>query len=224
MRINLLPHRDIRRQRRRRAFRVALAASAGLGLLAAVLGYAGLQQRTAAQQRRNELLAAETARLEAPLQAVARLRGETAALQARQQALQALRFERRRPVLLFEALARHTGAGVQLTALRQQGDALTLGGVALGSAEVAALVGALAEAAPVLRQPTLLELKTAAAPGAEVRRRFEFAIELRLQSAAEALAGPALPPAVAAPAAPGAVPATAGATGLLPGRSAGSVS
>ncbi|WP_157268462.1 PilN domain-containing protein [Azohydromonas aeria] len=204
--INLLPHREARRQRRRRAWRAALAASAGVGLLVALLGYAALQQRTAAQQRRNDLLMAEAAALEAPLQAAARLRADIAALQSRRQALLALQFERRRPVLLLQALSRHAGAGVQLTSLRQRGDRVTLGGVALGSAEVAALVSTLAGAAPVLRQPTLVELK-AAAPTAAAPRRFEFAIELRLQSAAEALSDSA--PVADPPAPAGARPAGA---------------
>ncbi len=43
---------------------------------AALLGCAALQQRTAAQERHNELLSAEVAVLDAPLHAAARLRAE----------------------------------------------------------------------------------------------------------------------------------------------------
>jgi type IV pilus assembly protein PilN len=190
--INLLPHREARRQRQRQAFRRALALSAGLGLLLAGLGYAGLQQRTAVQQQRNDLLAAETAALEAPLQAVARLRGDIAALQWRGKVLDDLAFQRAQPVQMLEALARHVPAGVQLISLRQHGDQVTLAGAAQGSAEVAALLAGLAQATPVLQQPTLVEMK--AAGGADPRRRFDFTLELRLQrlpSAAEAAASAA---------------------------------
>jgi type IV pilus assembly protein PilN len=179
MLINLLPHREARRHRRRRAFRKALALSAGLGLLPALLGFAGLQQRTAAQQQRNEMLAAEVAALEVPVQAAAKLRADIAALQLRRQALDDLAFQRTRPVRLLEALARHTPAGVQLASLRQHGDDVTLAGSALGSPEVAALLSALAQAHPLLQQPTLVEMKAVA--GAESRRRFDFTLELRLQ-------------------------------------------
>ncbi|NML13455.1 PilN domain-containing protein [Azohydromonas caseinilytica] len=193
MLLNLLPHRELRRRRQRQAFRRAIAAAAGLGLFMAALGYALQQQRLAGQQRRNELLSAEVARLDAQLREVRQVQAGMAALQRREQALQALQLERRRPAQLFEALAQHLPAGVQLTALRQAGDVVALQGVALGSAEVATLLQRLAQAAPVLQQPALVELQaTAPMPGREPGGRFDFTLELRLQRAqADAPAGPA---------------------------------
>lgn len=189
--INLLPHREARRRRRRQVFRQSLAASAGAGLLLALLGYAGLQARTAAQERRNEALAAGIAALDAPLQSVARLRADIAALQARQAAWAAAQAERIQSMRLLQALAQYTPPGVQLTALRQRGDAATLYGTALASPDVAALVEALAQADPALPPPTLVEMKAAAAPGAEPRRRFDFTLELRLRPPAQAASGAA---------------------------------
>lgn len=184
--INLLPHREARRSRRRQAFKRSLAASAGAGLLLALLGYAGLQARTAAQERRNELLAAGIAALDAPLQAAARLRADIAALQVRQAAWAAAQSERRQAERLLRALARATPAGVQLTALRQRGDTATLSGIALDSATVAALAEALAHADPALPPPTLVEVKAVATSGAEPRRHFDFTLELRLRPLAQA--------------------------------------
>lgn len=196
--INLLPYREARRRHLRLAFRRSLALSAGAGLLLVLLGYAALQPRTAAQERRNELLSAAIAALDAPLQATARLRADIAALQARQAAWAAAQAERLQPVRLLQALAQHTPAGVQLTVLRQRGDAATLSGTAAASPEVAALAKALAQAEPALPPPTLVEMKAVAAPGPEPRRHFDFTLELRLQPPARAaseVGGGAAPPA-----------------------------
>jgi type IV pilus assembly protein PilN len=179
MRLNLLPHREARRRHRRQRLQRTLAAAAALGLLAALLGYAVLQQRTAAQQQRNELLAAEIGTLEASLQALARQRNDISALQARVQALQVPWREGPRPARLLEALARHTPEGVQLTSLRQHADGFTLGGVALGSAEVEALVRNLGQAGELLLPSALVELKAAAPAGRDAPRRFDFTLELR---------------------------------------------
>jgi type IV pilus assembly protein PilN len=178
MRLNLLPHREARRRHRRQRLQRTLAAAAALGLLTALLGYAVLQQRTAAQQRRNELLAAEIGTLEAPLQALARQRNDISALQARLQVLQVPWREGPRPARLLAALARHTPEGVQLSSLRQHTDGFTLGGAALGSAEVEALVRNLGQAEELL-PPALVELKAAAPAGRDAPRRFDFTLELR---------------------------------------------
>lgn len=207
MLFNLLPHRELRRRRQRQAFKRALAAAAGLGLLAAGLSHAVQQQHLGQQQRRNELLSAEVARLDGRLSEVKRVQAELVALQQREQALQALQFERRRPVQLFEALARHMPAGVQLVALRQEGDVVTLQGVALGSAEVAALMQRLAQATPVLPPPALVEFRAAAAtPGREPGGRFDFTLELRLP-----------PPQTGVPAGAPAASSASRAAGVTPG-------
>lgn len=208
MLLNLFPYREARRRRRRQVFHVLLAAAAGLGLLAALLGYAALQQRTAAQERRNELLSAEIAALDAPLLAAARLRAELTVLQGRVQELQGLHWERRRPAQLLEALARHTPEGVQLTTLRQQAERFTLGGVAQGSAEVQALVRNLSQDTALLQRVALVEIKAAAAPaGRDARRLFDFTLEFQLQPLpAVADAGASAPSHAASSAVPGMAP------------------
>lgn len=216
MLLNLFPYREARRRRRRQVFKVLLAAAAGLGLLAALLGYAALQQRTAAQERRNELLSAEIAALDTPLSAAARLRAELTALQGRVQGLQGLHWERRRPAQLLEALARHTPDGVQLTMLRQQAERFTLGGVAQGSAEVQALVHNLSQDTALLQRVALVEIKAAAPAGRDARRLFDFTLEFRLQPLpATADAGASAPSLAASSAVPGMTPAA------QPGATAG---
>ena len=64
--INLLPHREERRKRRKAAFFAGLGVSVVVGLAVAGVWYAVLDQLTSAQRSRNEFLSAEIKRLEKP--------------------------------------------------------------------------------------------------------------------------------------------------------------
>ena len=82
--INLLPHREEKRKRRKQAFFVGLgvAAVAGLGVVA--VWYLVLQQMIAVQQERNAFLGSEIKKLEGQIKDIASLRAEIEGLKARQ--------------------------------------------------------------------------------------------------------------------------------------------
>ena len=63
--VNLLPHREERRKRRKAAYFAGIGLSAAAGLLIAGLWYVVLQQMISVQQERNAFLVAETRKLEA---------------------------------------------------------------------------------------------------------------------------------------------------------------
>jgi len=96
--INLLPHREEKRQRRKTAFFAGLGLAAVAGLLVAGLWYLVLQQLTATQQERNTFLGAEIAKLEVQIKDIANLKGEIEALKARQRAVEDLQIDRNVPV------------------------------------------------------------------------------------------------------------------------------
>ena len=62
--INLLPHREEKRQRRKIAFFAGLGAAAAAGLAIVGIWYLVVQQLTSAQQARNDFLNAEIKKLE----------------------------------------------------------------------------------------------------------------------------------------------------------------
>ena len=160
-RINLLPHRQVARRRRIQALLWLLAGGAFSGLLLA-LGAAGwLHLRLDALARRQDDWRRATQQVELALQAGRRMQDETAALLARRQAIAGLQEQRNAWVHMLEVLARVMPAGVALRGVRQEAALLRLQGHAVAQDKVAALMLALAEAAPASK-PELLEVRGAA--------------------------------------------------------------
>ena len=92
--INLLPHREAARKRRKDVFNVSLGASALLGGLIAGTIFLWYQAAIASQQSNNVLLETEIKKLEAQIKDIATLESEIAALRARQQAVEDLQSDR----------------------------------------------------------------------------------------------------------------------------------
>ena len=82
--INLLPHREERRKRRKVAYFAGLGAAAVLGLAVVGLWYLILLQLTSTQQDRNAFLGAEIKKLEVQIKDIATLKAEIESLKARQ--------------------------------------------------------------------------------------------------------------------------------------------
>ena len=82
--INLLPHREEKRQRKKVAFFAGLALSALAGLAIVGLWYLVVQQLTSVQQERNQYLSVEIKKLEVQIKDIAMLRAEIESLKARQ--------------------------------------------------------------------------------------------------------------------------------------------
>ena len=202
--INLLPHREEKRQQRKRAFFVGIAAAALGGLLVVGLWYSVLQQMTSAQQSRNDFLKAEIARLDAQIRDIANLRAEIDALKARQAAVENLQTDRNLPVYLLDELVRQTPEGVYLTTIRQNNQVIAVTGVAQTNERVSEFLRNTLYNSPWLERPELVEIKaiTAAGPNKEQRRLFEFSMRVTLKRPqAQAPAGAASAPAGAASAA-----------------------
>ncbi len=199
--INLLPHRELKRAQRKRAFFVGLGGSFVCGLLIAGTWYAWLQQMTAAQNGRNDFLKAEIGRLDAQIKDIATLRQEIEALKARQRAVEDLQTDRNVPVHLLNELTTQTPEGVYLTAINQQGQAVAIRGIAQTNERVSELLRNTFYNSPWLEKPDLIEIKaTTLGAGREARRLFEFQMRLTLKRPQPA--APAAPAPAAAPAKP----------------------
>lgn len=180
IRINLLPHREMRREQRRRDFTVRVALVGAVAAATVLGGGMAINQRIAMQQERNDFIVAENARLDRQIAEIKALREEIAALLARQQAVQDLQSDRTIPVRLFDELVRLTPEGLYLRQLRQEERRVTLTGYALTNERVAELLRNLAERSPWLERPELGEIKEVTLPVAqgqkEGRKLFEFSL------------------------------------------------
>ena len=213
--INLLPHREEKRQRRKIAFFAGLGVAAAAGLAVVGVWYLVVQQMTSAQQERNDFLTAEIRKLEVQIKDIATLRAEIESLKARQKAVEDLQIDRNVPVHLLNELVKQTPEGIYFRSIKQEGQSLTVSGIAQTQERISELLRNTAYSSEWLVRPELVESKAAAAQGAnkEQRQLFEFAMRLgvkRPQEAASAPAGPASAPAApAAPAATASMPAAA---------------
>jgi type IV pilus assembly protein PilN len=183
VRINLLPHREQKRQARQRQF-VSLA----IGLAILAIGTIGLGHILIAaqidnQNGRNKLLTTEIAKLDEQIKEIDRLRDQTQALLARKQVVETLQANRTEAVHLLDQLVRQLPDGVYLKSVRQQGTRVTLVGYAQSNARVSTLMRNV-ESSPWLSSPDLVEIRSVALDKQKVN---EFTLAMQVKRAAPAL-------------------------------------
>jgi type IV pilus assembly protein PilN len=160
VRINLLPHREERRQRQRKHF-VALGVVFVAGALAVWgTGHAILAEYIDTQKSRNDFLKRENAKLDKEIEAVKRLKDDIQALLARKQVIESLQKDRSQSVELLDQVARQTPEGIYLKTLKQEGLKVTVVGYAQSNARVSTLMRNL-QSSGSFDQPTLVEIKAA---------------------------------------------------------------
>lgn len=203
--INLLPHREEKRKRRKAAFFVGLGLAAAAGLLVVGLWYLVLQQMTVSQQERNQFLTTKIKELEVQIKDIANLRSEIEALKARQKAVEDLQIDRNVPVHVLNELVKQTPEGIYYRTIKQDGQVLTLSGVAQTNERVSELLRNTGNNSEWLVRPELVEIKAAtvqAASGREQKRLYDFAMRISIKrpqdvdakAAAAAASGVVAPP------------------------------
>ncbi|MHB1331537.1 MAG: PilN domain-containing protein [Sulfuriferula sp.] len=164
IRINLLPHREVKRAARQRQFTLLLGSVALLGIAVVVLGYLALDARLDTQANRNAYLKTEIAKLDKDIAAIKGLKDQTRALLARKQAVETLQTNRSNEVHLLDQLVRLLPEGLYLKSIKQTGSTINLQGYAQSSARVSSLMRNL-EASPWLESPTLIEIHAVTVQG-----------------------------------------------------------
>lgn len=182
MLINLLPHREARRQERKRAFFSAsgLAAIVGVGLV--VLWYGAIDQMTRTQQSRNDFLNKEVQKLDLKIKDIADLRTEIEALKARQTAVENLQTDRNVPIYLLNELVKQTPEGVYLTSIRQVDAQVTITGIAQTNERVSEFLRHAAYDSTWLERPELVEIRAASILiGRDTRKLFDFTLKVSIK-------------------------------------------
>lgn len=186
--INLLPHREAARKRRKDLFNMGLGLSALTGGLLAGLVFLWFQAQISAQQDTNQILQTEIKKFDAQIKDIAGLEAEIAALRARQQAVEDLQSDRNLPVHLLTELARQLPEGVYVSSMRQEGQKVALQGVAQSNERVSELLRNLGNNSPWFSRPELVEIVagTVALTPRDLRRVANFNIKVTLVRASDA--------------------------------------
>ena len=186
--INLLPHREAARKRRKDIFNVSLGFAALLGGLIAGAIFLWYEAAISVKKSSNDVIAAEVKKLDGQITEIAGLEGEIAALRARQQAVEDLQSDRNLPVHLLTELVKQLPDGVFLSKMVQLDQSVTLTGTAQSNERVSELLRNLSNNTPWFTKPELVEIVSGslAISPREQKRVANFVIRVKLVRSSEA--------------------------------------
>ena len=193
--INLLPHRESARKRRRELFFVLLGASASAGLIVAAAIFLWFSTAVTSQEKTNTAIETEIKVLENQIKDIAGLETEISALRARQQAVEDLQSDRNLPVHLLTELVNQLPDGVYITRMVQADQQVSINGIAQSNERVSELLRNLANNTPWFSTPELVEIVagTISVSPREQKRVSNFTIKVRLVRSSEAAKAMAKP-------------------------------
>ncbi len=175
IRINLLPHRAEKRKRRLIQFGALSAVSVIFGLVAWGVVHFAISARIDYQERRNNFLRGEIAKLDRQIEEIRKLREQVKSLMARKEVVENLQATRSDVVHLMDQMLRILPEGVYLKSLRQTGDQISIVGLAQSNARVSTLMRSI-QNSPWFTPPTLVEIHSVT--GKE--RQYEFSMVYNL--------------------------------------------
>lgn len=185
--INLLPHREAARKRRKEAFQATMVLSALVGLLIAGAVYWWFQTMIENQQARNDYVRSEIKVLDTQIKEIADIEQEIAALRARQTAVENLQADRNLPVHMLNELVMQLPDGVYITSLKQEGQVVTLRGMAQSNERISEMLRNLSDRTPWFTKPELVEIVAAnvSLSARDQRRVASFNVRFQLARSAE---------------------------------------
>ncbi len=160
IRVNLLPHREIRRKAQQQQFFIMLGvvAAIGAGIWFGVHVYH--EDKFDNQVSRNKYLQAEIEKLDKQIAEIQKLKDQTASLLARKRVVETLQGTRSETVHLLDQLVRQLPDGVYLKSIKQTGNKVMISGLTQSQARVSTLMRNL-EASPQLDSPGLIQIQSA---------------------------------------------------------------
>lgn len=205
-RINLLPHREARRELKKKVFWAMTALSAVVGVVMIGAVWTVLQGYISNQQERNDFVRNENRKLDTQIKEIATLRQEIDGLRARQRAVEDLQADRNQPVYLLDEVVKQVPEGIYLRSVKQEDRRVNVSGWAASNERVSEFLRNLQNNSRILEKPELIEIKVAGqGPTGLSRRVFEFSLNFtmkptpeRTQMQQQAQAGTVAPGAVAA--------------------------
>jgi type IV pilus assembly protein PilN len=190
IRVNLLPHREIRRKQQQQQFFIMLGVvvAIGAGIWGSVHYY--LDDQFNNQVSRNKYLQVEIEKLDKQIAEIQKLKDQTASLLARKRVVETLQGTRSEVVHLLDQMVRQLPDGVYLRSIKQAGTRVTISGLTQSQARVSTLMRNL-ESSPHLENPGLLEIRSVQVTGQRVN---DFQMNVNI-TRAKAVEEPAKKPA-----------------------------
>jgi len=159
IRVNLLPHRQIRREARQREFGLMALLSAVAAAMIIFLGYTYINAKIDAQAERNARLDAAIAKLDKEIADIKDLKDQISTTLERKQVVENLQTNRSQAVIVLDEISRQLPDGMYLKSIKQQGNVISIEGVADTNARVATLVRNLSTS-NWMELPSLVEIKS----------------------------------------------------------------
>lgn len=184
MRINLLPHRQIKRAERQRQFGLmALMVAVAAGAVV-FTGWTFLGAQKSSQLERNGRLETAITALDKEIADIKDLKDQINNVLERKQIVENLQTNRSQSVVILDELTRQLPEGLYLRSIKQVGNLITLEGVADTNARVATLVRNLS-VSNWMESPVLIEIKSLTVNGIR-QNDFTLTVNLKAQKAEEA--------------------------------------
>jgi type IV pilus assembly protein PilN len=158
IRINLLPHRQLRREAKQRQFGLMAAFAAAAAIALVFTAYTIIITKIESQAERNGRLTSAIAKLDNEIADIKELKNQIGALLERKQVVENLQTNRSQAVIILDEVSRQLPDGMYLKTIKQLGDVITLEGVADTNARVATLVRNF-NSSGRLESPGLVEIK-----------------------------------------------------------------
>ncbi len=184
MRINLLPHRQLKRAERQRQFGLMALMAAVVAGAIVFTGWTYLGAKRDSQIERNSRLEAAIAKLDKEIADIKDLKDQISNVLERKQIVENLQTNRSQSVVILDELSRQLPEGLYLKSIKQQGNLITLEGVADTNARVATLVRNLS-VSNWMESPNLIEIKAMTINGIK-QNDFTLNVSLKVQKAEEA--------------------------------------
>lgn len=176
IRINLLPHRQIKRAERQRQFNLLLVATFVAGAAIVFMGQTYISTQISYQDSRNKRLEDATAKLDKEIAEIKQLKELIHNTLERKQVVENLQNDRGRTVSLLDEIARLLPEGIYLKSITKKGGDVSIEGIADTSARVATLVRNIS-GSQWLESPVLVEIK--AVSGASKAKQNAFILSFK---------------------------------------------
>jgi type IV pilus assembly protein PilN len=176
IKINLLPHRAEKRRLQLQQFIVLSALAFVVGAVLVGLVHIAMSAQVSYQERRNDFLVQQVAILDRQIAEIKKLREQTQYLMARKNIVENLQSTRSDMVHLLDQMLRILPDGVYLKSIKQNGNKISIIGLAQSNARVSTLMRSI-EDSPWLDTPVLVEIHVYPNPGP---RLSEFSLNFNL--------------------------------------------